>query len=244
MTGTESTNVNSPMYLLNGRVHFDFDKRTLFDEHKNIELTISGARLLNALLLGANEIITRNSLLWDIWEAYNLTASNGNLNKNIFLIRKSLAEFGIHDVLETIPRQGFILHIDVTTINDKKGSNFFSLKTNMIISFLFLILMVAFFQYNNNKSSMSQSGFRYVEKIKMCDIYVSSEVKNSRVDLFLNSPNGEALMSSCDNKGKDVFIDDDKLSNVRVKSELFVAICNTGVTKNETDDRCKNYIFL
>ncbi|HBT4616709.1 TPA: hypothetical protein MB295_001276, partial [Klebsiella pneumoniae] len=67
------------LYILNGLVNFDVRKRVIYNDYKKIELSAPGAQLLALLIHNANKLVTRDSLLQDVWEQYNLTPSNGNL---------------------------------------------------------------------------------------------------------------------------------------------------------------------
>lgn len=50
-------------------------------------------------------------------------ASNHNLNRNVSILRKTLQELGLSDIIETIPKQGFRLHCDFKLVAPVQENN-------------------------------------------------------------------------------------------------------------------------
>lgn len=63
--------------------------------------------------------MTREDLLQKVWGDFGLTPSSNSLNNNISILRKIFTEFEIHDVLKTVPKQGFELALNNLQFNEK-----------------------------------------------------------------------------------------------------------------------------
>lgn len=239
MKSETKINYSNHIYILNTTIYFDVNKRTLTDKQTEIELSVSSSRLLCILILNANEVISRDSLLRDVWEENNLTASNGNLNKNIYTVRKCLSKFGINHALETIPKQGFILHVNVSYEKKTKILNFFLQKKNLaaIILLIFGFLVILFFY---DKIPEGNFDFTYIEKFKSCKVYSSVYISPEQANSFLESKEGEQLMKDCSRHSIDVYVDSDTISKLNVKGKFFVGACNNVNGNNQ----CENFIYL
>ncbi|MFP8620191.1 winged helix-turn-helix domain-containing protein [Klebsiella grimontii] len=86
-------------YLLENSVHYNEESRTLKNDNTEIILPVSAARLLSLLLQKNNEQLSRNEILEKVWEQYGLVASNHNLNRNVSILRKTLQELGLSDII-------------------------------------------------------------------------------------------------------------------------------------------------
>lgn len=100
-------------YVINNSISFNMDERTLTDANGNITiLSNPTSRLLSFLLEHNNHMVSRDNILEKVWSDYGLTPSGNSLNKSISLLRRALVEMGDKsDILETVPKQGFILHV-------------------------------------------------------------------------------------------------------------------------------------
>lgn len=243
MNGEENLSYSSNVYILNGLIHLDIDKRTLSDKDKEIELSHAGSRLLNILILNANEVISRDLLLREVWEEHNLTPSNGNLNKTIFLIRKWLSEFGFDNVLETIPKQGFILHMTVSPVRECNLLSFLKNKGKIILCFFFVLSLFLLMLFLNIRHSQGDSDFNFMEKLSKCDVYASSNLSLLQAKSFLKSQDGKQVIEECNDHKIDIYIDSDSISKLNVKGEYFVSVCDAGEISNGKN-KCENYIFL
>lgn len=65
------------------------------------------SRLLSLFIRNNDKLLLRERLLNDVWVEHGLKASNNNLNNYVSGLRKSLAQFGVEDIIVTYPRQGF-----------------------------------------------------------------------------------------------------------------------------------------
>lgn len=128
------------IYTIIDNIYFDDDKKIIFSDEHQEELSATVVNLLVMFLENSNQLIKREDLLLKVWEENNLIPSDSNLNKNISLIRKSLTSFGIHGMIETVPKQGFIFH------SHTKHSKLTTEKVNgeLILRFLLQRRMVVF----------------------------------------------------------------------------------------------------
>jgi DNA-binding winged helix-turn-helix (wHTH) protein len=240
--------------MLNDLVHFNDNTRVLCRGVQSIELSLSSARLLTRLLLTPNELVKRDDLLSDVWDKFNLTPSDSNLNKNISLIRKAFAELSIENSIETLPKQGFMLVLTVKELNsdlsyvpisveESKGSTvarkidcrwFFIIFTSIL---LFSVLCYSIFT-----SIDDDHGFLYFGKVGLCDVYTPESAKIKSIETFIHSPAGKQAMHRCENTHKIVYIDDNKLNIEDFKKETFVAVCDANNFGGRNE--CKNYVFL
>jgi DNA-binding winged helix-turn-helix (wHTH) protein len=116
---------------------FEIDKRVIYraedgaiwplgDEGSTIILTLTMNRLLACLLEKRGQVITRNELLDNVWDAYGLRSSSHTLNKYISELRKYFTQFGIvEECITTVPRVGFMFNsdVDVNVITDSTSTN-------------------------------------------------------------------------------------------------------------------------
>jgi DNA-binding winged helix-turn-helix (wHTH) protein len=116
------------VYLIDSRLIFRVEDGALWpsgDEGATVILTLTMTRLLTCLLDKQGEVITRNELLSNVWEAHGLRSSSHTLNKYISVLRKYFVEFGIvGECISTLPRVGFMFNreIDVRVIAETGSS--------------------------------------------------------------------------------------------------------------------------
>lgn len=99
--------------LQTGPLSFDFQRNQLtWDEYPPLHLTILEARLIQALLPNAGSLLTTESLITRIWGPKGCT--NEMLRQLVYRLRKKLKGYlNGHVVIETIPRIGYILEINI-----------------------------------------------------------------------------------------------------------------------------------
>ncbi|HIF6626342.1 phosphate regulon transcriptional regulatory protein PhoB [Acinetobacter baumannii] len=98
------------IFIINEDILFNEDEGTLshIDNASNkIALLKPTSRLLSLFVRNNEKLLLRERLLNDVWVEHGLKASNNNLNNYVSSLRKSLAQFGIEDIIVTYPRQGF-----------------------------------------------------------------------------------------------------------------------------------------
>ncbi|MGQ6475946.1 winged helix-turn-helix domain-containing protein [Serratia sp. IR-2025] len=98
------------IFAINQSILFNEDEGTLshIDNAENkIALLKPTSRLLSLFIRNNDKLLLRERLLNDVWVEHGLKASNNNLNNYVSGLRKSLAQFGVEDIIVTYPRQGF-----------------------------------------------------------------------------------------------------------------------------------------
>ncbi|MEN4170717.1 winged helix-turn-helix domain-containing protein [Serratia marcescens] len=98
-------------YIINNKIKYHEDRSELVDLDAELPpqpLTATLNRLLSALVRNNNLVISRDTLLTQVWEAHGQVASGNNLNNTISILRKMFAAMGEDDIIVTLPRQGFM----------------------------------------------------------------------------------------------------------------------------------------
>jgi len=98
-------------YIINNNIKYHEDRSELISLHDDIPpivLTATLNRLLSALVRNNNLVISRDTLLTQVWEAHGQVASGNNLNNTISILRKAFSTLGEEEIIITLPRQGFM----------------------------------------------------------------------------------------------------------------------------------------
>lgn len=112
------------VYLIDKRIKYRTEDGSIWplgDEESTVILTLTMNRLLACLLNRHGQVLTRNELLDDVWDAHGLRSSNHTLNKYISELRKCFSRLGISaECITTVPRVGFMFsrNIDVQIIDN------------------------------------------------------------------------------------------------------------------------------
>ncbi len=89
-----------------GPFRFDPEKRILLREGKPVPLPPKIGETLLLLLQKAGHLVEKEELIRGVWP--DTFVEEGNLNKNIFVLRKTLGQFdGGLEYIETIPKRGY-----------------------------------------------------------------------------------------------------------------------------------------
>ncbi|EPF7467198.1 winged helix-turn-helix domain-containing protein [Serratia marcescens] len=98
-------------YIINNNIKYHEDRSELISLHDDIPpivLTATLNRLLSALVRNNNLVLSRDTLLTQVWEAHGQVASGNNLNNTISILRKAFSSLGEEEIIATLPRQGFM----------------------------------------------------------------------------------------------------------------------------------------
>ncbi|HIF6626344.1 winged helix-turn-helix domain-containing protein [Serratia ureilytica] len=98
-------------YIINNNIKYHEDRSELVALDGDLPpqpLTATLNRLLSALVRNNNLVLSRETLLMQVWEAHGQVASGNNLNNTISILRRLFAAFGEDDIIVTLPRQGFM----------------------------------------------------------------------------------------------------------------------------------------
>ncbi|UNU27994.1 winged helix-turn-helix domain-containing protein [Aeromonas hydrophila] len=102
---------------------FTFEPETfrIILEKKEIKLSHKEAAVLVILCDNAMKVVERKDLLKLIWN--DRDSSDISLNKNILLLRRKFESIGINKAIDTIPRVGYMLRLDIDTVQGATMSN-------------------------------------------------------------------------------------------------------------------------
>lgn len=103
------------IYTINESIVYNSGDCTLLHlpTQESVKLSISSGRLLEHILNSKGEILTRDSLLTEVWDKYGLSGSNGNLNQYTSILRRALAAYDCENFIITIPKVGIRLNPDI-----------------------------------------------------------------------------------------------------------------------------------
>lgn len=120
------------IFIINNSILYNEKEGTLahIDNANNkVALLKPTSRLLSLFIRNNHQLMLRERLINDVWVEHGLKASSNNLNNYVSGLRKSLAQFGIEEIIVTYPRQGFkfsalsIHRTDGEKETDNKESN-------------------------------------------------------------------------------------------------------------------------
>lgn len=97
-------------FLINANIVFQTERQRLKNTETGAEAELSfvDTQLLAFLLHHSGTVSTRNELLEKVFILNNVSATDGNLNRHIMLLRKILAELRCEEkVIITVPKTGF-----------------------------------------------------------------------------------------------------------------------------------------
>jgi len=103
------------IYTIDGNITYNTDDCTLshLPTQESLSLSISTGRLFERLLTSEGDILSRDTLLTDVWDKYGLRGSNSNLNQYLSILRRALAAYGCENLIITIPKVGIRLNTDI-----------------------------------------------------------------------------------------------------------------------------------
>lgn len=165
------------IYLLNEKLHFNADEKTLFEDNSDtIKLTRIESELLLLLIKNNNNILTTDFLIREVWEKNGTYGSINNLNNYISKLRRNLKLFFDHQIIFTQKKIGFKTNfssiniinddIDENIINNDIEKNIIDLKTKTKTKIIMLIIPIIilalyFLQINHSMGNI---------KINNCNI--------------------------------------------------------------------------
>ncbi|QKJ59933.1 winged helix-turn-helix domain-containing protein [Serratia fonticola] len=108
-------------FVINKTILFDAEQGTLANVSQPGEtkaLSLTEIRLIRLFVDNPNLVLSRETLLIDVWEQHDLTPSLNNLNNYMSMVRRKLALLGLPDIIITIPKSGFCLKVDTVEAID------------------------------------------------------------------------------------------------------------------------------
>lgn len=113
-------------YIINNNIKYHEDRSELVSLHDHVEplpLTATLNRLLSTLVRNNNLVLSRETLLMQVWEAHGQVASGNNLNNTISILRKMFSSLGEEEIIVTLPRQGFMFTAATLETADSQAEN-------------------------------------------------------------------------------------------------------------------------
>ncbi len=104
-----------------GRFRLDSEKRVLVRDGTPVPLAPKATEILIVLVEHAGHLVDKDLLINRVWpEAF---VEEGNLNKNIFFLRKALGTWeGGQEYIETVPKRGYRFVASVSEVTHAEGS--------------------------------------------------------------------------------------------------------------------------
>ena len=104
-----------------GPFRFDTEKRVLVRDGTPIPLAPKAAEILVVLVEQAGHLVEKDALINRVWP--DAFVEEGNLNKNIFFLRKALGEWESgRDYIETVPKRGYRFIAPVSDVTHAEGT--------------------------------------------------------------------------------------------------------------------------
>ena len=137
---------------------------TSLNSGETITIPLISCKLLEMLISFRGQVVLRDDIFAEVFDRYNASSTNNNLNQYVRLLRKNFEVMGVNkDVIITVPRLGFMVNADlvVRTEHEKNHSELglnskdtlsssltFIYKNELfIISILILIMVTIYFSY-------------------------------------------------------------------------------------------------
>ncbi len=250
------------LYLINNEITFRTDDgvlASLSSPENSIVLSITANRIFSFLLEQRGKIVSREDILVNVWDKNGLQASNNSLSQYISLIRRGLHDLGcIQDVIQTIPRAGFLVpddfisiseidnYSEIKSLNDnvtiptKKIS--ISAKTSIfVIALLLSSMAIAFYPLQSGDSgTISAVNTWKLGEIEQCPVYTF--YKNSPEMMSVKLEKARKLTNNylqCI-KGATYFFQPDDLYTYGEKGRVFLSRCTWSNKEKTKFAGCKD----
>jgi len=109
--------------IINDRILYDSEKRSLSVQDQQVVLSVPTARLLALFIANNYQQLNREAIIEEVWGKHGMIPSGHTLNKNISILRKAFSGLGVDDVIITIPREGFIFQARLNNVQEKISPN-------------------------------------------------------------------------------------------------------------------------
>ena len=105
-----------------GPFRLDSEKRVLVRDGTPVPLAPKAAEALLVLVQNAGHLVDKDDLMKRVWP--DAFVEEGNLNKNIFFLRKVLGEWdGGREYIETVPKRGYRFVAPVSEVTHAEGDS-------------------------------------------------------------------------------------------------------------------------
>lgn len=245
--------------IINGVIEYDEEKLTLIGTGTESlqHLTVTTSRLLSLLLHHHGNVVSRDTIFEEVWDAFDKTPSDKNLNQNIFLLRKNFQNLGLDsEIITTIPRVGFIISnsVDVRKINHENSAiqekdavknkkkhlySYMILTTTIIASISAAILFTT-----GNKlaiPSHKNDDFIVFSRLKNCTFMARNNdesIDNLDLEAYLSNFKTKYYTQCKKGTRADIFIRNDEQYHPESYTRNAITICN--FSSNGTYSYCMN----
>jgi serine/threonine protein kinase/tetratricopeptide (TPR) repeat protein len=104
-----------------GPFRFDSGKRVLVRDGVPVPLTPKATEILLVLVEQAGHLVDKDTLINQVWP--DAFVEEGNLNKNIFFLRKALGTWeGEREYIETVPKRGYRFVAPISEVTHAEGA--------------------------------------------------------------------------------------------------------------------------
>jgi serine/threonine protein kinase/tetratricopeptide (TPR) repeat protein len=104
-----------------GPFRLDSEKRVLVRDGTPVSLAPKAAEALFVLVQNAGHLVDKDDLMKQVWP--DAFVEEGNLNKNIFFLRKVLGEWDGREYIETVPKRGYRFVAPVSEVTHAEGDS-------------------------------------------------------------------------------------------------------------------------
>jgi DNA-binding winged helix-turn-helix (wHTH) protein/tetratricopeptide (TPR) repeat protein len=88
-----------------GNFRLDTDKKILWHQDKTVAMPLKELEVLCVLVTNRGQLVSKDELLDQVWE--DSFVEESNLSRHIYLLRRTLREFGADNLIENVPRRGY-----------------------------------------------------------------------------------------------------------------------------------------
>jgi DNA-binding winged-HTH domains len=112
------------MHKIAERIQFDCLKKQLSDGDNIVHLSDNMSRCLYVLLQNRDQVVTKEVLLKEVWERNGVIVTETSIRQTLSQLRRALTSVGLeHDVIFTLPRQGYKFSDRALNIQGLNGDN-------------------------------------------------------------------------------------------------------------------------
>jgi TolB-like protein/DNA-binding winged helix-turn-helix (wHTH) protein/Tfp pilus assembly protein PilF len=119
---TKRMSLQAKQLYVFGPFRFDEKEQLLLHDGKPVPLAPKLAETLLLLLQNAGHVVDKDNLIKGVWP--DTFVEDGNLNKNVFLLRKALGQWDGLEYIETVPKRGYrFIEVERVVIEPTSGHN-------------------------------------------------------------------------------------------------------------------------
>jgi len=252
-------------YIINNKVKFRNTDDLIWldhDEASGITLTATTSRLLVFLLEHRGEVVSRDEILRQVWDAYGLRSSNNSLNKYISDLRQVFRNMECsEEIIITVPKIGFMLSGDCEVVKHasthepqdtpspvdeskpRKKRRFFFMTMGVILFILALVSGIKWsFSVNKSDDELLSKKTWLLGKINSCQVFafkpVSPETAQQKLAIIKDILDEEKLNCTSDD---DIYIQVADSIYYGFPGRIFLSICKRNDSSGTLFASCYNF---